>query len=143
MSTPLRHFRYWVSDGGGSPRRSAPVLGRSNVGTRASPNGIGRIGTTGARCARGRAHSDSVVVRRHAPIAVGHWLHPLDGYRATSLPRWERSPALDGTAEGWNCGCFSHLLALGNLELFCSSAKGRACAPVPVVILQPCNLVTM
>src|SRR5438105_14292258 len=40
--------RYWVSDGGGSPRRSALVLGRSNVGTRASPNGIGRIGTTGA-----------------------------------------------------------------------------------------------
>src|SRR6266700_4976550 len=46
---------YWVSDGGGSPRRSAPVLGRSNVGTRASPNGIGRTGTTSARCARGRA----------------------------------------------------------------------------------------
>src|SRR6266481_5631811 len=30
-------FLYWVSDGGGPPRRSAPVLGRSNVGTRASP----------------------------------------------------------------------------------------------------------
>src|SRR6266567_2350243 len=55
----------WVNDGGGSPWRSAPVLGRSIVGTRASPNGIGRIGTTGARCARGRAHSDNVVVRRH------------------------------------------------------------------------------
>src|SRR6266700_4829267 len=53
---PASRFNsYWVSDGGGSPRRSAPVLGRSNVGTRASPNGIGRIGTTGARCARGRA----------------------------------------------------------------------------------------
>ncbi len=59
-------LEYWVSDGGGSPRRSAPVLGRSNVGTRASPNEIGRIGTTGARCARGRAHSDNVVVRRHS-----------------------------------------------------------------------------
>src|SRR6266851_2376653 len=60
-SKKFRHA-YSVSDGGGSPRRSAPVLGRSNVGTRASPNGIGRIGTTGARCARGRAHSDNVVV---------------------------------------------------------------------------------
>src|SRR5260370_40022939 len=56
---------HWVSDGGGPPRRSAPVLGSSNVRTRASPNGIGRIGTTGARCARGRAHSDNGVVRRH------------------------------------------------------------------------------
>src|SRR5439155_7189320 len=54
--------------GRGSPRRSAPVLGRSNVGTRPSPDGIGRIATTGARCARGRAHSDNVVVRRHWPI---------------------------------------------------------------------------
>src|SRR5438445_9547097 len=67
VETPFQ-FKYWVSDGGGSPRRSAPVLGRSNVGTRASPNGIGRIGTTGARCARGRAHSDNIVVRRHLPI---------------------------------------------------------------------------
>src|SRR5712664_1816956 len=73
---------YCVSDGGGSLRRSAPVLGRSNVGSRASPNGIGRIGTTGARCTRGRAHSDNVVVRRHRPItaawsfmvASSHWL---------------------------------------------------------------------
>src|SRR6266404_3204666 len=58
-------FLYWGADGGASPRRSAAVLGRSNVGTRASPNGIGRIGTTGARCAQGRAHSDNVVARRH------------------------------------------------------------------------------
>src|SRR5438445_7535892 len=75
VETPFQ-FKYWVSDGGGSPRRSAPVLGRSNVGTPASPSGIGRIGTTGARCARGRAHSDNVVVRRHWPITFwrADWL---------------------------------------------------------------------
>src|SRR5258708_39908941 len=46
-----------------SARQSAPVLGRSNVVTRSSPNEIGRISTPGACCARGRAHSNNVSSR--------------------------------------------------------------------------------
>src|SRR6266481_5631814 len=43
--------------GGVRPSSGAAMSERERA-----PNGIGRIGTTAARCARGRAHSDNVVV---------------------------------------------------------------------------------
>jgi hypothetical protein len=51
-------------------RRSAPVLGRSNVGKCGSRSEIGRGGLFGACCARGRAHSVNLASAVTNPLRI-------------------------------------------------------------------------
>jgi hypothetical protein len=82
--TGINLRRSVMGDSGRRSWRSAPVLGRSNVGKRQRYNEIRRASTFGACCARGRAHSDTVVSAVTDPLlfpAVGQssspWLNTV------------------------------------------------------------------
>src|SRR5205823_6306207 len=63
-------FGTWSATAGDRLGGVRPSSGAAMSERERAPNGIGRIGTTGAGCARGRAHSDNVVVRRYVRITI-------------------------------------------------------------------------